>query len=146
MKANKILCPVDFSENSKHALEIAGSLARESGGTVLIVHVEPFPSAAGEMYYGLGVPAHDGLRKALRAVLPPDSEVRYEHKLLHGDAASRIVDLAKTENVDLIVMGTHGRTGLKRLLMGSVAEVVVRRAPCPVLTVGTPAAAEVMAE
>jgi len=64
--------------------------------------------------------------------------VRFEHKLLVGDPASAIVEAAEEENVDLIVLGTHGRTGLTRLLMGSVAENVVRKAKCPVLTVKHP--------
>jgi nucleotide-binding universal stress UspA family protein len=78
------------------------------------------------------------LRKALAAVVPTDPAVEHEHRLLYGDPASEIVRLAGEEQVDLIVMGTHGRTGLMRLLMGSVAEAVVRRAPCPVLTIREP--------
>ena len=63
----------------------------------------------------------------------------YEHRLVTGDPASSIVNLAEMEGADLIVMGTHGRTGFSRLLMGSVAELVVRRAKCPVLTFKQPA-------
>jgi nucleotide-binding universal stress UspA family protein len=62
-----------------------------------------------------------------------------ERRLLAGDPAEAIIRLAQTEDVDMIVMGTHGRRGLTRLLMGSVAEAVVRAAPCPVLTVKQPA-------
>jgi len=65
----------------------------------------------------------------------------FEHHLLSGDPGSELVHFAERENIDLIVMGTHGRTGLTRLLMGSVAEAVVRRAPCPVLTLKQPASA-----
>jgi len=67
--------------------------------------------------------------------VPTDPAVPYEHHLLIGNPATAIVHLAETENVDLIVLPTHGRTGLMRLLMGSVAEEVVRKARCPVLTV-----------
>lgn len=74
----------------------------------------------------------------LEAVVPEDPNVKYEHRMVTGDPAGRIVELAEEENIDLIVMGTHGRTGLKRLLMGSVAEAVVRRAKCPVLTFKEP--------
>jgi nucleotide-binding universal stress UspA family protein len=65
--------------------------------------------------------------------------VPYEHHLITGDPATAVVQLAEEENVDMIVMGTHGRTGLSRLLMGSVAEAVVRKANCPVLTFKQPA-------
>jgi nucleotide-binding universal stress UspA family protein len=64
-----------------------------------------------------------------------DASIGYEHRLILGSPASAIVHLAERENVDMIVMPTHGRTGLLRLLMGSVAEEVVRKAKCPVLTV-----------
>jgi nucleotide-binding universal stress UspA family protein len=64
--------------------------------------------------------------------------VPYEHHLLRGDPATTIVEVAEQENCDLIVMGTHGRTGFARLLMGSVAEAVVRRANCPVFTYKLP--------
>jgi nucleotide-binding universal stress UspA family protein len=70
----------------------------------------------------------------LEAVKPPDLSIRFEHKLLMGTAADEIVRAAEEGGVDLIVIGTHGRTGLKRVLMGSVAEAVMRRATCPVLT------------
>jgi len=72
--------------------------------------------------------------------VPSDPSVSFEHKLLAGDPAAAIVEAADQENVDLIVLGTHGRTGLTRLLMGSVAENVVRKAKCPVLTVKHPSA------
>jgi nucleotide-binding universal stress UspA family protein len=71
----------------------------------------------------------------LSEVLPTDPAVGFEHRLLIGSPATGIVHLAEKENVDMIVMPTHGRTGVLRLLMGSVAEEVVRKAKCPVLTV-----------
>lgn len=70
----------------------------------------------------------------LHAVLPTDPNVPFEHRMLKGDPAEEIVRFADEAHCELIVMGTHGRTGFKRLLMGSVAEAVVRRAKCPVLT------------
>jgi universal stress protein A len=79
-------------------------------------------------------PASDDLRRMLQAVVPTDPNVPCEHRLITGDPSTAIAKLAEEEHADLIVMGTHGRTGLTRLLMGSVAEAVVRRAPCPVLT------------
>ena len=75
----------------------------------------------------------------LAEVKPTDPKVPYQHRLITGEPASAIARLAEDENVDMIVMGTHGRSGLSRLLMGSVAEAVVRRAKCPVLTYKQPA-------
>jgi len=140
MKANKILFPTDFSTSSDAALSMVTSLARDTGAMVLIAHVEEPPLAygGGEMYYGIPEPATEDLQKMLEEVVPADSEIRYEHRLIVGDPASAIVRLAEDENADLIVVGTHGRTGLKRLLMGSVTEAVVRRAKCPVLTFKQP--------
>ena len=136
MKADKIVVPTDFSHCGDAALRLAASLARDTGAKLLIVHVEEPPLAygGGEMYYGVPEPATEDLQRMLERVVPPDANVTYEHRLISGEPASAIVQLAEDEKADLIVMATHGRTGLTRLLMGSVAEAVVRRAPCPVLT------------
>ncbi|MHB8970306.1 MAG: universal stress protein [Pirellulaceae bacterium] len=136
MKAKKILFPTDFSRCGDAALKMATSLARDSGALLLIVHVEEPPVAygGGEMYYGVPEPASDDLRQMLQEVVPTDPQVPCEHHLVTGDPSTAIARLAEEEHADLIVMGTHGRTGLTRLLMGSVAEAVVRHAPCPVLT------------
>lgn len=136
MKASKIVFPTDFSHTGDSALALASLLARETGATLLIVHVEepPVAYAGGEMYYGVPEPAYEEIERMLRAVLPTYPDVKHEHRLITGDPSSAIVRLAEEENADMIVMGTHGRTGLRRLLMGSVAEAVVRRASCPVLT------------
>ncbi len=144
MSERKILLPTDFSHTGDAALELATTLARERGAKLLIVHVEEPPAAygAGEMYYGMPDPVTDDLRKMLDQVGPTDSRVACERRLITGDPATAIAHLAQEEGVELIVMGTHGRTGLMRLLMGSVAEAVVRRAPCPVLTLRQPAAVE----
>jgi universal stress protein A len=141
MNARKILFPTDFSPASQEALHWATSLARDSGATMIIIHVEEPPMAygGGEMYLGVEDISRDELRKSLVQVVPPDQAVRFEHKLLVGDPATAIVEAAHQEGADLIVLGTHGRTGLTRLLMGSVAEAVVRNAGCPVLTVKQPA-------
>jgi universal stress protein A len=142
MKANKILFPTDFSPFGQEALHWATALARDSGATMVIVHVEEPPMAygGGEMYIPVEEGDRDELRKALVQVVPTDHNVPFEHKLLVGDPATAIVTTAEDENADLIVLGTHGRTGLTRLLMGSVAEAVVRKAKCPVLTVKHPSA------
>jgi nucleotide-binding universal stress UspA family protein len=131
------LYPTDFSTTGQPALEMATSLARDRKATLVIVHVEE-PAVAyggGEYYYGIAEPDHAELEKMLRAVVPTDPAVAYEHRLMIGTPANSIVYLAEKEGVDLIVMPTHGRTGVMRVLMGSVAEEVVRKAKCPVLTV-----------
>jgi len=140
MKARKILFPTDFSPYGQEALRWATSLARDTGATLIIVHVEEPPMAygGGEMYLGAEEGDREELRAALVKVVPTDPKVTFQHKLLVGDPATAIVEAAQQEGADFIVMGTHGRTGLTRLLMGSVAEAIVRKAQCPVLTVKHP--------
>lgn len=136
-----ILHPTDFSEPSDLAFRLACSLARDHGARLVVAHViePPVPVYGGGV---LVVPPPQGLKEPLRAKLlqlrPPGETVQVEHRLAEGDAATEILDLAEQARADLIVMGTHGRGGLRRVLMGSVAEEVVRKAPCPVLTVRTP--------
>jgi nucleotide-binding universal stress UspA family protein len=140
MKANKILVPTDYSTNTDAALRLATSLARDTGASLIIVHVEEPPLAygGGEMYYGIEEPDRDTILKMLHEVVPPDPAIPYIHRLVTGDPAHAIVKVAEEEGADMIVLASHGRTGLSRLLMGSVAELVVRHAKCPVLTVKQP--------
>jgi nucleotide-binding universal stress UspA family protein len=147
MNAPKILYPTDFSTLGQTALEMATSLARDRGATLVIGHVEEPPMAygGGEFYYGLEEPNREELKRMLAEVVPADPAVRFEHRLMIGSPATAILEMAQRENVELIVMATHGRTGLTRLLMGSVAEEVVRKAKCPVLTVKSAAPADVSA-
>jgi len=137
MNAPKILYPTDFSTTGQTALEMATSLARDRGATLVIMHVEEPPMAygGGELYYGIDEPNREELKRMLSEVLPSDPSVPCEHRLMIGSPARAIIELAEREEVELIVMATHGRTGLLRVLMGSVAEEVVRKAKCPVLTV-----------
>lgn len=136
MNYHRILFATDFSPASEAALKYATALARDSGARLLIVHVEelPTPYAGGEMMLPQPEYPNPEIRKMLEAVVPTDKSVAYEHHLLLGTAAEDIVRIATEEKADLIVIGTHGRTGLKRVLMGSVAEAVMRHAHCPVLT------------
>jgi universal stress protein A len=140
MKAKKIVFPTDFSESGQAGLAMATSLARDTGATLVIVHVEEAPLAygGGDMYYGVTENLTEQLRTRLETVKPSDPSVPHEHHLLQGDPGWEIVQLADEVGADMIVIGTHGRTGLSRMLMGSVAEAVVRRANCPVLTVKQP--------
>jgi len=132
-----ILFATDFSEHSNHALHAARALARDYDAQLIALHVVPYPT----MTYSDGViPPDLGIRdEAAREELehldlPPGSQRRFEE----GDTVETILRTAREADADLIVMGTHGRTGLSRLLMGSVAEPVVRKAHCPVLTVRVP--------
>jgi nucleotide-binding universal stress UspA family protein len=140
MNAKKILVAIDFSSGSDAALELATSLARDSGARLLITHVQvpPLPVGGGEFIYTVPEPPIEELRVRLLKVLPKDPKVPVEHRLLSGDPADCIVKLAEDEKVDFVVVGTHGRRGLTRILMGSVAELVVRWAKCPVVTVKAP--------
>jgi universal stress protein A len=137
MKTHKILFPTDFSSTADTALEYAASLARERNALLLIVHVQEPPLMYGEgaFYYGAPEPDADVLRKMLLAVVPKDHAVACHHRFAQGMPAEGILGVAKQENVDLIVMSSHGRSGLSRLLMGSVAEEVLRGSACPVLIV-----------
>jgi universal stress protein A len=137
VKLNKILCPCDFSTAGEEALETATALARDHGAKLIIVHVQepPFAYGGGELYMGIPDPGEEELRQMLSNVTPTDGNVPFERRMLQGEPAETIVRTAEEEKVDMIVMSTHGRTGLWRMLMGSVAEEVVRKAKCPVVTV-----------
>ncbi len=135
MPSKTILFPTDFSTASDAALAHAEALAKSMGARLLIVHVEEPPLAygGGELYYGLPEPDSERILKMLEDVRPLDPAVPFTHRLTMGDPAGEIVRIAADEQAEMIVLGTHGRTGVVRLLMGSVAEAIVRRAPCPVL-------------
>lgn len=136
MKYKKIVFATDFSPASEAAFKYATALARDSGATLAIVHVEelPMPYAGGEMYIAQPEYPNPEVKKMLEAIVPADPNVKFTHRLELGTAADDIVRMAQEEQADLLVIGTHGRTGLKRVLMGSVAESVMRQATCPVLT------------
>jgi universal stress protein A len=135
-----LLHPTDFSERSAAALEVACSLARDYGASLVVLHVAHVPPFVGGE--GLVPPSEDEIRAEADAHLNelsvPELGVPVERRLVVGDPATEILHLARDIDADMIVIGTHGRTGLGRLLMGSVAEQVVRRSECPVLTVSHP--------
>jgi nucleotide-binding universal stress UspA family protein len=135
-----VLHPTDFSDSSDTAFRLACSLARDYGARLVVLHVAPLPLAVSAEGV-LVLPAEldlEALGERLHELRPDGPTVRVEYRLLQGDAAAEVLRVAKEIRSDLIVMGTHGRTGLGRLVMGSVAEQVVRKAACPVLTVKTP--------
>ena len=130
-----ILVPTDFSTASDAVFPHAEALAKQKSASLLILHVEEPPLAygGGELYYGLPEPNSERILKMLEGVRPADQTVAFTHRLAMGDPAGEIVRIAGEEGAEMIVLGTHGRTGVTRLLMGSVAEAIVRRSPCPVL-------------
>lgn len=144
MNINRILVATDFSPDSEAALEFASSLASAEKAALVIVHIDDTTPGLvfGDVGYGF-VPEVDAIAREeyhhLLATAPKCTGVPFEHRFLRGCAAESILYLAEAEHVDLIVIGTHGKTGLSRLLMGSVAEALMRRAKCPVLTVKQPA-------
>jgi nucleotide-binding universal stress UspA family protein len=136
-----ILHPTDFSDYSAYAFQLASSLAADCGARLVVLHVVDHPVLA---YPGVMTPPpppmpsaeeRNAIRERLERIMPANAAVPVEHLLEEGDPPTAILQIAQEKGCDLIVIGTHGRTGLRRLLMGSVAEQVVRDAPCPVLTV-----------
>jgi len=139
-EARVILHPTDFSENSRTALRVARSLARDLGARLLILHVTPPAilmdgTVAGEIDPAAYRASLEELRSRLDG---PDLKYPVETRLILGLDREEILRTAQEVGCDLIVMGTHGLTGLGRLLMGSVAEAVMPRASCPVMIVKAP--------
>jgi nucleotide-binding universal stress UspA family protein len=147
-RLQKILLPTDFSGCANYALPYASQIARATGATIICVHVvEPVVPAVG--YTGLAEPMpvadiSGQLEDSAERQLPKLTECEeceglgVEEVIVHGDAAAEIVRVAAEREVDLIVISSHGRTGLGRMIFGSTAEAVVRRATCPVLVVRPP--------
>jgi nucleotide-binding universal stress UspA family protein len=135
-----ILYATDFSENSAAAFRVASSLARDYGAQLIVLHVQLPSVVYGDMgaYFVAPEGKNQELMKQLRELKPEDPAVVVDYRLVEGDPAEEILHTARETNSDVIVLGTHGRKGLGRLLLGSVAEQTVRTAPCPVVTVKPP--------
>jgi nucleotide-binding universal stress UspA family protein len=143
----RILFPTDFSEHSDHAWTYALRFAREFSAAILLLHVVAPPPRMTESYavqfdpekytQAASAEALASMDRLIRSAqgqgLTVSSEVRV------GTDFAEIIDCARRSEIDLIVMATHGRTGVAHVLLGSVAEKVVRKAVCPVLTVKHPA-------
>lgn len=130
---HRILCPVDFSATSMKAVKYAERLASQTDSQLLLVHAFERPDSYDDS--GQTKPADPHVKEKLQAIelALPEDRVR---RLLHaGDPIDVIPWMAQQEQCDLIVMGTHGRSGLMHLLLGSVTEHVLRHARCPVLTI-----------
>ena len=140
MKFKNILCPTDFSAASNVALQQATRLAAQHGAQLHLLHVYELVFTDGYIEGMIPVPAgpdNDVLNRQLEKLKPSDVDTTCE--LVQGLPAGSIVAYAHEHDVDLIVLGTHARTGWSRLVMGSVTESVMRAAPCPVLVVHEPA-------
>ena len=148
MTAQHFLVPVDFSEEANQAVEYAIALASKLGARVTLLHViqsSPWggvdmdvtvPYAYSQFIQNLEAEVARSMQACLERVTAGGLEG--EVAVVHGIPFQEILDTAKTQQVDLIIMGTQGRTGLQHVLIGSVAEKVVRLAPCPVLVVRQP--------
>jgi nucleotide-binding universal stress UspA family protein len=146
----KILAATDFSDDSDHALEYAEELARRFSAEILVMHVDQplSPVMVSELSPGLDVGAMNRIAEEQRLLALKeldritarlrDSGLKSRSLLKVGAPFLEIINAAYGDGADLIVLGTHGRTGLAHVLMGSVAERVVRKAHCPVLTIRHP--------
>lgn len=145
IQLNRILVPVDFSDFGKHALRYGCEFARRFGSDLHLLHVVediyPMVPEAGMMLPVQGdylAELQTSARKALEKIPEADWSHGLADIIRHvstGPPFLEIIRYAKEHDIDLIVVGTHGRSGLVHMLMGSVAEKIVRKSPCPVLTV-----------
>jgi len=143
-----ILVPVDFSENTPAILDWTAHLAEEHGSRVTLLHAYHLPVEFQQLegaylppdfWQSVRTEAETNLRRFAEEL--ERKKIRVETAVCEGYAATVIVEEASTRRADLIVIGTHGRSGIKHLLLGSIAERVVQKAPCPVLTVKATGAA-----
>jgi universal stress protein A len=143
IRIQKILLPTDFSEYSAIATKYACELAIRFDAELHLLHtLEPYVGSTPEFGMGLAFPnyimeAKAAAEKTLVDVLDPKwvEGRKMIRVVVEGSPKLEIIQYAREQNIDLIVLATHGRTGLRHVIMGSVAETIVRTAPCPVLTV-----------
>ena len=134
-----ILFATDFSERSEAAFPLACSLARDQEARLIVLYVDP-PA----VFHGEEVDRRESddyyprLHHELQRYQAPEG-VRVEHRLEEGEPVAEILRVAREEGCDLIVLATHGRSGIRRMIAGSVTEEVLRHAECPVLTLSKPA-------
>ncbi len=147
LPVKRILWPTDFSPPSYGALKAAEELAQHFSAELVVLHVvPPIPAIpTGGSLEGIFSPSYplemeSQAREALRKVVERNisGKTKTEALVVHGNVGGEIVNVAEKENVDVIVMATHGTTGWQRFVFGSVAEKVIRMAPCPVLSIQVP--------
>lgn len=151
----KILFCTDFSENSHYAFTYALNIAKNYSSKLVILHVAPGIVHPDELSTYLPSEKLDELKIVRKKNVDQQLETHYLKKMENfkesqvivkeGQPFLEIIRTAKNEGVDLIIMGTHGRTGLDHMLLGSTAEKVVRQSPCPVLTIRLPGKKFIMA-
>ena len=148
LQVSRILCPIDFSDHSKVALTYAEDMARELEAELVVCHIVEsavYPAA----YSAVAMAAvnvnleEDAKKAAAEALVPVVEEIRERGLACSalvdaGTASLRIVEIVEEHGIDMVVLATHGYTGLRHVLMGSTAERVVRLSPCPVLSVKSP--------
>ena len=137
----KILVPIDFSPCALLALENARQIATKAGARIHLIHaweiawVHPEVSVvSGDQLVSLAEHTRLEAEDRMQKLVPGEASANISSSVRRGHPSDVVVSCAREESVDLIVMGTHGRTGLSHLILGSVAQKVLRRAPCPVLT------------
>ena len=131
----KLLVPIDFHEHSLGAIEVAKNIAQVNGGMVTLLHVVPMDEPIDGPMYKEDFKEQEEKDAARLTEIGSQrlQGLRYEIMTEIGDPATGIINIAASREVDAIVIGTHGRKGLRRILMGSVAEEVLREAKCPVI-------------
>ncbi len=150
IKIKRILFPTDFSDFSKHALKYAKAFAREFEAKLYVLHVMEYsidPSLFYMKYFPMELPltdyykkADDETKKELEALVSDEERKAYkiETVVVQGSPFQEIIQFAESAQIDLITIATHGRTGISHTFFGSTAEKVVRKAPCPVLSIRHP--------
>ena len=147
VEIKKILFPADFSENVARILPYAIGVAEKYKSKLILLYVAQDLAASG-MYSFVPHPSAasfteeivSGAKKAMEEMCEEQSEVLkacpdYEHKIVIGDPVTEIIKAIESENIDMVIMGTHGRKGLEHTIFGSVAENVVKKSPVPVMTI-----------
>ena len=146
VSVKRILYATDFSRQAGAALPYALSMARKSGGKVTAVHVvSPGPLPPDFPAHAWQAIVAQGVREAqvsMEQLEPQCKDVAHQTRVCRGDVLTELSAIVRDESIDLIVLGTHGRTGISKAVLGSVAEKIFRHAPCPVLTVGPNVAGE----
>lgn len=138
MKIKSILCPIDFSEFNQAANEYASMLAESTGAEIIYLHaflLDPYEPP--QNYFDPDAYKNELIEKMKEFIQPVKDGIPTTYVVEMGIVIDRIIDFANQQDIDIVVIGTHGRTGMHRLLMGSVAEAVIRGAECPVLAVKT---------
>ncbi|HZZ73374.1 MAG TPA: universal stress protein [Pirellulales bacterium] len=143
LRQGPVIFPTDFSECSLHALATAEELAQRLEKSLLIIHVAESVGAEnitfGEVEQTLQPAGYRSrLQADLQTIRPTADDLKVEYLITDGDPPKAILQLAEERHASLIVMGTHGRTGVQRLLLGGTTQYVVRHAVCPVVTIKQP--------